>query len=95
MTLILNQGTTPHVEIKTWGFHGSNCDLQIKIHYKLNPICMADISEKDMFELIKYYMTNTDLNIDSKDVRHEIVKFIKGLKIIDGYGKGNMRYGNK
>ena len=71
MSLHLNQDTNDEVRIKS--FFGAEM--------RINNL---DIGANDMCSLVEYYLTNTNLTTD--DPRLNLVKRIKGSKIIDGWG---------
>ena len=87
MILVLEQGTIPHVEIKTI-FAEAPFYITI-IDRELKKAVNAEITNKDMFALIQYYFTNTDL--EENDIRKEIMKWLVSLKEVEGYNKGSKR----
>jgi len=94
MSLILNNKSTPHIEIKTHGFEDE--ELNIFIEEKAKPGYVGirgEISGSDMFQLIKYYMTNT--NLKENDIRFLIQSWVQDLIMVEGYGGHNKKYQNK
>jgi len=90
MTMILNNGTSPKVELKT---HKN--ELHLMINDEVESMAMfAEISPKDVIRLVTYWLTNTDLN-GLDDVRLDLIEWIKSLKKINGYNSGGFRLSPK
>lgn len=51
----------------------------------------ALVDASDFNELVKYYISNTDLNQEGNDPRHELVQWFKRLHQVDGCNPGRSR----
>jgi len=82
MSLRLDQGTDPEVQIKTYGSYMPGMSLSIGNTY-------TQITPKDMRAMMEYYLTNADL--DESDERVKFVNWVRHLKTITGYNSDRLR----
>lgn len=84
MSLVLSS-SEPHVEVKTNGKFERDVWITttIKKLGKPTKFIGAELTMGDFCEMVKYVMTNTDLNSD--DPRLELVRWVSELKQVRGY----------
>lgn len=94
MTLVLNEGTTPELEVKTFGeLDGNVVHLAVEVDTGDLPggggLLDISVSLSDFLDAARYVLTNTDLVDD--DLRLKFLRWLQSSVVGPGHNPGSLR----